>query len=70
MKRDIKQKTVIKAFESFGFFVTENREHMKLENKDGRKIVGLPNHRLLKGSTLSEVLRRANIDKKAFFSLC
>lgn len=70
MRRDIKQKTVLKVFESYGFFVTVNREHMKLENADGRKISALPNHKLIKGSTLMEILRRAGIDKNEFFGRC
>lgn len=70
MKRDIKKKDAIKAFNALGYYITKEDSHIKLENGKGNKVWGLPNHRLIKGSTLSEVLRRAEIDRNKFFNLC
>lgn len=67
MMTDIPKKQVLKAFKALGYEVTDEREHIKLENKSGSKVWGLPNHRKIKSSTLSEVIRRAGIDKKEFF---
>lgn len=66
MKIDIKQKDAIKAFESFGFQVVKNAEHIKMKNSAGVSL-SIPNHKRIKGSTLSNVCRNGGIDKQAFF---
>ncbi len=70
MKTDVKKSNALKAFRKFGFEVVEEREHIKLQNgSTGEKVIGVPNHRKIKGSTLSEILNRSTIDKTAFFKL-
>jgi hypothetical protein len=68
MINDIPKKQVLKAFKALGYEVTDEREHIKLANANGSKVWGLPNHKRIKHSTLSEVIRRAGIDKKQFFA--
>jgi len=67
MKKDNKIKDVLKTFSTFGFEVVKNTEHIKLRHSDGRGTI-VPNHRLVKGSTLSDSIKIAGLDKKEFFS--
>ena len=67
MKKDIRQKDAIKAFESFGFVVTKFAEHIKMKNGAG-VMISVPSHRKLKGSTLSEICNRGGINKQEFFN--
>lgn len=68
MLKDIKQSKVIAVLKiKFSFRVESNREHIKLKNDSGARIV-LPNHKLIKGSTLSRELRNVGIDKNIFFN--
>lgn len=67
MKKDNKIKAVLKRFSMFGFEVVKNSEHLKLRHADGRQTV-VPNHRLVKGSTLSDSIKIAGLDKNEFFS--
>ncbi len=71
MKIDTPQKTVLKAFQKFGFEVVDGgrREHIKLRNAKGI-MVSLPNHKTLKGSTLQRICRDAQIDRKLFWQYC
>ena len=69
MKIDTKKKDAIKAFAKLGFNVVAEREHIKLKNEKG-ETVSLPNHKFLKGSTLSRICREKGIDKNKFFELC
>ncbi len=66
MLKDIKQKTVLKTLSQFGFEVYSFGNHIKLQNKTGAK-TNIPNHKVIKGSTLSDSLKFAGIDKKEFF---
>ncbi len=68
MKKDVKQSKVLKAFESFGFNTIKNAEHIKMRNGEGITI-SVPNHKLIKGSTLSQICRIAGIEKQKFFQL-
>lgn len=68
MKIDSSKKDVLKTFESFGFFVVRENEHIMLKNAEQGKNVCLPNHKKIKGSTLSRELTKAGINKKEFFS--
>lgn len=65
MKKDIRQKEVLKAFAQFGFAVYSFQNHIKLENEKHQK-VSIPNHKTIKSTTLSDELRRVGIDKKEF----
>ena len=71
MKIDTKQKVALKAFQKFGFEIVQggNREHIKLRNPQG-KMISLPNHARLKGSTLQRICRDAQIDRNKFWSFC
>lgn len=70
MKIDTPCRNVLKALAKFGF--DENgiggNNHYKLVHSDGRIII-LPHHRLIKGSTLGRVIREAGIDKKKFWDM-
>lgn len=68
LPRDIKKKIVIRALKNFGFLVVEESEHIKLKNENGVSI-SVPNHRTLKLSTLTNIVRSGGIDKAKFFSL-
>lgn len=68
MKIDTKLKDVKKAFSVFGFSVTSEKEHIKMKNEKGETI-SIPNHKRVKGSTLSRICREKGIDKNAFFAL-
>ena len=68
MKIDMKQNSVIKALASFGFEVKRRNEHIVLRNAKGEGI-SIPNHKRIKGSTLSKELTRLGIDKQKFFTL-
>lgn len=68
MKKDSKKNDVLKAFEKFGFNVVKESEHIKMRNEQGQT-VSIPNHKRIKGSTLSQICRTAGIDKVRFFNL-
>ena len=68
MKIDTKKNDVLKALATFGFNVVREKEHIMLKNAEGKNIC-IPNHKRVKGSTLSRELTKAGIDKKAFFAL-
>lgn len=67
MKIDTKQNDVLKALKFFGFEVVKTAQHIKLRNEAG-VTVSVPNHRRVKGSTLSAICKDGGIDKKAFFA--
>jgi predicted RNA binding protein YcfA (HicA-like mRNA interferase family) len=60
---------VIKAFESLGFRLVREGNHIAMvrENLDGtRTPLTMPNHRRIKGSTLHTILTQAGISREEF----
>lgn len=60
---------VIRALRSLGFEIVREREHISMArpNVDGTTTpLTLPNHSILKGSTLRTVCTRAGIDRDDF----
>jgi predicted RNA binding protein YcfA (HicA-like mRNA interferase family) len=63
---------VIKAFQRLGFQLIREGNHISMlrENQDGTKIpLTLPNHSLIKGSTLRTILTQAGISRDDFLSV-
>ncbi|MBM5817893.1 MAG: type II toxin-antitoxin system HicA family toxin [Cyanobacteria bacterium K_Offshore_surface_m2_239] len=62
---------VIRALAMMGFVLVREGNHIALarNNPDGsRTPLTLPNHRLIKGSTLRLILRQAEINRDAFLA--
>jgi len=60
---------VIKAFESLGFCLVREGNHIAMirENPDGtRTPLTMPNHRRIKGSTLRTILMQSGISRDEF----
>ena len=68
MKIDTKKNVALKALAALGFWIVKEREHIILKNAEG-KTISLPNHKRIKGSTISRTLRDVGIDKQKFFDL-
>jgi predicted RNA binding protein YcfA (HicA-like mRNA interferase family) len=68
MKIDTKKTDVLKALQSFGFVIIREKEHITLRNLEG-KVLSVPNHKRVKGSTLQKELTRVGIDKKKFWEM-
>lgn len=66
MKIDSKKSDVLKTLAKFDFHVQRENEHIICRNGEG-KVISIPNHKRIKGSTLSKELRRVGIDKNEFF---
>jgi predicted RNA binding protein YcfA (HicA-like mRNA interferase family) len=63
---------VIKAFESLGFHLVREGNHIAMmrENPDGtRTPLTIPNHRKIKGSTLRTILTQAGIPRDKFLQV-
>ena len=66
---DAPKARVIKTLGLLGFSVVREREHIALsrENADGtRTPLTMPNHSLIKGSTLRTICSQANIPRDEF----
>ena len=66
---DAPKKNVIKAFALLGFVLIREENHVILErtNPDGTKTpLVLPNHRIIKSSTLRSILTQAGIELSRF----
>lgn len=68
---DAPREKVLKAFAMLGFELVREGNHLALkrENDDGSKTpMTLPNHRLIKGSTLRTVLTQSGISREDFLT--
>lgn len=68
---DASKNKVVKALEKFGFVVVREREHIAMarENSDGtRTPLTLPNHSIIKGSTLRTICTQAGISREDFLT--
>lgn len=66
---DAPRRKVVKAFESLGFRVVREREHISMvrENPDGTKtLLTMPSHPKIKASTLRTICTQADISRDDF----
>lgn len=66
---DVSKAKTIKIFESLGFQIIREREHISMigKNPDGSTTpLTMPNHRHLKSSTLQTICKQAGIRREEF----
>jgi len=66
---DASRKRVIKALEALGFKVVREKEHISMvrHNPDGsRTPLTLPNHQIIKASTLRTICTQAGVSREDF----
>jgi predicted RNA binding protein YcfA (HicA-like mRNA interferase family) len=70
--RDVPKRKVIKALETLGFEIIREGNHISMNriNPDGSKTpLTMPNHEVIKGSTLLIILRQAGISREEFIEV-
>lgn len=68
---DAPRERVLKAFDVLGFALLREGNHLALtrKNEDGSQTpLTLPNHRVIKGSTLRTILTQSGISRDDFLS--
>ncbi|QEI39883.1 hypothetical protein BMF77_00437 [Dolichospermum sp. UHCC 0315A] len=68
---DAPKAKVIKVLESFGFSIVREKEHISMirQNSDGTNTpLTLPNHKLIKGSTLRSICTQSGISRDDFIA--
>lgn len=66
---DAPKNKVVKTLERLGFSIVREREHIAMirENADGTKTpLTMPNHSIIKSSTLRTICTQANISREDF----
>jgi len=69
---DAPKRNVIKTFESLGFRMVREKEHISMirENPDGTKTpLTMPNHPKIKASTLRTICTQAGITREEFLNV-
>jgi predicted RNA binding protein YcfA (HicA-like mRNA interferase family) len=64
--------SVVKAFEKLGFRIVRTGNHISMikDNDDGTCLpLTMPNHRIIKGSTLRTILTQARITRSDFLAV-
>jgi predicted RNA binding protein YcfA (HicA-like mRNA interferase family) len=70
--RDVPKRKVIKALVALGFEIIREGNHVSMNriNLDGSKTpLTMPNHEVIKGSTLLIILRQAGISREEFIEV-
>lgn len=68
---DAPKSKVLKVLESFGFSIVREKEHISMirQNPDGPNTpLTLPNHKLIKGSTLRSICTQSGISRDDFIA--
>jgi predicted RNA binding protein YcfA (HicA-like mRNA interferase family) len=68
---DAPKNKVVKTLERLGFQIVREREHIAMirQNPDGTKTpLTMPNHSIIKGSTLRSICTQVNISRGDFLS--
>ena len=68
---DAPKAKVIKVLESFGFSIVREKEHISMvrQNTDGTTTpLTMPNHKLIKGSTLRSICTQSGISRNDFIA--
>ena len=65
---DAPKSRVVSALEALGFRVVREGNHvaMRRDTQGGSEFLTLPNHRIIKGSTLRTILTRSGIAREEF----